>query len=299
MLLGTAAAGFRKPQLAARVYAGLLVVATLWALAETGLNIWGLEVRLLTLVGLGAWLLLPGIWRTGASWLDDKKPLLAGLTVACVALVASCFSSYSIDGVVPADRMAAAMPDLKDGVPVGDWHYYGRNAQGQRYSPLTQITPGNISHLKRAWVSETGDTQQAGEAVVAGPDAGHEFNLELTPIKVGDTLYMCTPHSWVMAMDAATGKIKWKYDPHPAKADLDSNVYLACRGVSYYRIPDEIQTSCRERIYSPWRMRVLSRLMPRPASPARILAITALFPCVTTWVTCRWASISSPLLRWS
>ncbi|GBR34168.1 PQQ-dependent dehydrogenase 4 [Acetobacter peroxydans] len=262
VLLGTAAAGFRRPQLATQVYAGLLVVATLWALAETGLNIWGLEVRLLTLLGLGAWLLLPGVWRSGASWLDDKKALLSGLVVACVVLVASCFSSYSIDGVVPADRMAAAMPDLRDGVPAGDWRYYGRNAQGQRYSPLTQITPANISRLKRAWVSETGDTQQAGEAVVAGPDAGHEFNLELTPIKVGDTLYMCTPHSWVMAMDAATGRIKWKYDPHPAKADLDANVYLACRGVSYYRIPDEIQTSCRERIYSP-------------VADARIVAVNA------------------------
>lgn len=89
---------------------------------------------------------------------------------------------------------------------------------------------------------------------------------------------MCTPHSWVIAMDAATGKVKWKFDPHPDTADLAKNVYLACRGVSYYRIPDEIQTSCRTRIYSPWRMCAWWRLMPKPASRAMILAITVSFP---------------------
>ncbi|GBQ20870.1 PQQ-dependent dehydrogenase 4 [Acetobacter estunensis NRIC 0472] len=262
VLLAVVASGFRAPRTAMRLYAGLLLVATIWSVVESGFDIWGLEVRLLTLVGIGAWLLIPGVWRTGASWLSDKREVLGALVVAGIVLVIGACTSHSIEGTVPADRMAAATPDLHDDQPAGDWRYYGRNAQGERYTPLAQITPANIGKLKRAWVTETGDTQKAGEAVVAGPDAGHEFNLELTPIKVGDTLYMCTPHSWVMAMDAATGKIKWKYDPHPAKADLDTNVYLACRGVSYYRIPDEIQTSCRERIYSP-------------VADARIVAVNA------------------------
>ncbi|NHN91357.1 membrane-bound PQQ-dependent dehydrogenase, glucose/quinate/shikimate family [Acetobacter sicerae] len=261
-MLAAAVLGLRKPQTAMRLYAAFLLLATVWALFEVGFDIWGLEVRLLTLVGLGAWLLIPGVWRSGPAWLADKREVLGALAVSCLALVASCFSSYSINGTVQADRMAASLPDLHDDVAAGDWQYYGRNAQGQRYTPLDQITPANISNLKRAWVTHTGDTQQTGEDVVAGPDAGHEFNLELTPIKVKDTLYICTPHSWVMALDARTGKVKWKYDPKPAKADLDANVYLACRGVSYYRIPDEIQTSCRERIYSP-------------VADARIVAVNA------------------------
>ncbi|AOW46302.1 membrane-bound PQQ-dependent dehydrogenase, glucose/quinate/shikimate family [Acetobacter ascendens] len=253
VMLGAAISGFRKPTLAMRLYAALLLVATIWSLCEVGLNIWGLEVRLFTLIGLGAWLLLPGVWRSGNSWLTDKREVLGSLVVSCLVVVASCFGSYSIDGTVPADRMTASgqSDETSAGVPDGDWTAYGRTVGGDRYTPLGQITASNISHLKRAWVTRTGDVQQQGEGTVAGPDQGHEFNLELTPIKVGDTLYMCTPHSWVMALDAATGKVKWKFDPHPATADLDKNVYLACRGVSYYHIPDEIQTSCRNRIYSP------------------------------------------------
>ncbi|NHN85257.1 membrane-bound PQQ-dependent dehydrogenase, glucose/quinate/shikimate family [Acetobacter musti] len=253
VMIGAAAAGFKNPKLAVRLYAGLLLVATIWSLFEVGFNIWGLEVRLLTLVGLGAWLLIPGVWRSGTNWLADKREVLGALAVSCLALIVSCFTSYSIDGTVPDDRMVAqGQPDpAADGVPDGDWSAYGRTMGGDRYSPLSQINRSNIGSLKRAWVTRTGDVQQEGEGTVAGPDQGHEFNLEVTPIKVGNTLYMCTPHSWVMAMDAATGKVKWKFDPHPAAADLAKNVYLACRGVTYYHVPDEIQTDCRDRIYSP------------------------------------------------
>ena len=253
VLLAAAVLGLKQPRLASSLYAALLVVATIWALVETGFNIWGLEVRLMTLVGIGVWLLLPQVWRVSDNWLADKKALLGAVGVSCLVLLISCFSSYSIDGTVPADRMAAqGQPEsAAENMPDGDWQAYGRTAGGDRYSPLGQITPANVGKLRRAWLTRTGDVQQAGEGTVAGPDQGHEFNLEVTPIKIDNTLYMCTPHSWVIAMDAATGKVKWKFDPHPDTADLAKNVYLACRGVSYYRIPEEIQTSCRTRIYSP------------------------------------------------
>ncbi|CAI9119333.1 membrane-bound PQQ-dependent dehydrogenase, glucose/quinate/shikimate family [Brytella acorum] len=253
VMLGAAAIGFRNPGRAVRIYAAFLVLATIWSLFEVGFDIWGLEVRLLTLVGIGVWMLLPWVWRTNGAWFADKRDILGAVGMSSLALLISCFTSYSIDGKVPEERMSAqgqsdtASVDMPD----GDWQAYGRTAAGDRYSPLGQITPANVSHLTRAWLTHTGDVQQVGEGTVAGPDQGHEFNLELTPIKVGDTLYICTPHSWVMALDAATGKVKWKFDPKPATADLDKNVYLACRGVSYYHIPDDIQTTCRNRIYSP------------------------------------------------
>jgi quinoprotein glucose dehydrogenase len=69
----------------------------------------------------------------------------------------------------------------------------------------------------------------------------------VTPIKVGDTLYMCTPHSWVVAMDARTGKIKWKYDP-AEQGQRGRQRLPACRGVSYYKAPEGVATSCPERI---------------------------------------------------
>lgn len=195
VLLAIVFSSFKNPKLAARLYAALLLVATVWSLFEVGFNIWGLEVRLLTLIGLGVWLLLPWVWRTGASWLTDKREVLGAVAVSSLVVLASCFSSYSINGSLPADRMNAQgqSDQASNGEPDGDWSAYGRTVGGDRYSPVGQITPANVTHLKRAWMTRTGDVQQAGEGTVAGPDQGHEFNLELTPIKVGDTLYMCSP----------------------------------------------------------------------------------------------------------
>lgn len=132
-------------------------------------------------------------------------------------------------------------------VPSGEWQYYGRTPRGDRFSPLQQISTSNVSRLTLAWQTETGDKMRPGEDK-GGTDAGHEFNFEATPIKVGDTLYLCTGHSWVVALDAATGQKKWTFDPH---ANTDADVYLACRGVSYYQAPANVKTDCPRRIIAP------------------------------------------------
>ena len=93
VLLAIAISGFKNPKLAARLYAALLLVATVWSLFEVGFNIWGLEVRLMTLIGLGVWLLLPWVWRTGQNWLTDKREVLGSVVVSCLVVLASCFSS--------------------------------------------------------------------------------------------------------------------------------------------------------------------------------------------------------------
>nr|WP_066597932.1 PQQ-binding-like beta-propeller repeat protein [Sodalis-like endosymbiont of Proechinophthirus fluctus] len=51
-------------------------------------------------------------------------------------------------------------------------------------------------------------------------------------IKVDNAVYVFSGHSWVEVIDANTGKLKWKFDP---KADTSYDVYLSCRGVSYYK----------------------------------------------------------------
>jgi len=296
VMLAAAGVSFRNPLLGARLYAALLLVATIWSVFEVGFDIWGLEVRLFTLVGIAAWMLLPWVWRTGQTWVSDKRELLGSAVIAMIAIIASCFTSYSINGTLPADRMAATnQSDLtaKD-TPDADWPAYGRTVGGDRYSPLAQITPANVSNLKRAWVTRTGDVQKADEGVVAGPDQGHEFNLEVTPIKVDDTLYLCTPHNWVMALDAKTGKVKWKFDPKPAAEDLAANVYLACRGVSYYKAPDDYTAPRPARsAFSPRSVTSACWLsMLKPASPAKISASTASFPCASISAMCRMASTS-------
>lgn len=49
---------------------------------------------------------------------------------------------------------------------------------------------------------------------------------------MGNNLFMCTTHQYLIALDPATGKEKWRFDPK-LKAD-NTFQHLTCRGVSYY-----------------------------------------------------------------
>ncbi len=79
-----------------------------------------------------------------------------------------------------------------------DFPTAGGNFGNQRYSSLTQITPANLSRLGGAWMVHT--TNQSGGG-----------NMEATPVVVNGVMYMPTGTGGVMAIDAATGAIRWKY----------------------------------------------------------------------------------------
>ncbi len=70
---------------------------------------------------------------------------------------------------------------------------------------------------------------------------------ETTPIKVGDNRYLCSAKNIIIALDAATGREWWRYDP---QVPDDAIPYGAtCRGVSYYRDPSAAPDAlCAERI---------------------------------------------------
>ncbi|HEX9129843.1 MAG TPA: PQQ-binding-like beta-propeller repeat protein [Gemmatimonadaceae bacterium] len=77
-----------------------------------------------------------------------------------------------------------------------DWPAYGGDAEGTRYSPLTQINRSNVGQLKVAWQFDPG----------AG---GGRFQAQ--PIVVDGVLYSVTPDSSLVALDGATGKLKWSW----------------------------------------------------------------------------------------
>jgi quinoprotein glucose dehydrogenase len=97
---------------------------------------------------------------------------------------------------------------------------------GQRYSPLAQITPANVTRLEKAWEIHTGDIR--GEP----PIDPKETTFEVTPLKIGQTLYLCTPHQTVLALDAATGKEVWRFNPE-LRPDLALQ-HQTCRGLAYH-----------------------------------------------------------------
>jgi len=80
-----------------------------------------------------------------------------------------------------------------------DWPVYGGDPQDTRYSSLAQINRGNVSQLQVAWTYDTGETDEKG-------------GLQTSPLIVNGVLYACTPSQKVIALDAATGKLVWKFD---------------------------------------------------------------------------------------
>src|SRR5690606_36154199 len=72
-----------------------------------------------------------------------------------------------------------------------------------------------------------------------GDPVGTTF--EVTPLKIGNLLYLCTPHQSVIALDATTGEEVWRYDPQIR--DELALQHLTCRGLSYY---DAAQATAQE-----------------------------------------------------
>jgi quinoprotein glucose dehydrogenase len=105
-----------------------------------------------------------------------------------------------------------------------EWPAYGRDAGGQRYSPLNQITRENVKGLQVAWTFHTGDIADGSKSLV-------KSQFEATPIMVDGTLYLGTPFNRVIALDPETGQQRWAFDPQ-INIKLPYGDGLTCRGVS-------------------------------------------------------------------
>ncbi|MBK0031988.1 glucose/quinate/shikimate family membrane-bound PQQ-dependent dehydrogenase [Erwinia sp. S43] len=220
---------FRRRGAALLLYALFLLGTTIWSLWEVGSDFWALTPRLDVTFFFGLWLVLPFIWRGLSSEGAFPRTALAGVLVFVVIVLAySVFNDpQEVNGTLSADQVEQPAPSA-DGVAAGDWPAYGRTQGGTRYSPLKQITDKNVGELQQAWDFQTGDLKTA-------TDPG-EITNEATPIKIGDALYLCTAHQKLFALDAATGKEKWRFDP---KMKTDPTFqHVTCRGVSYYQTPE-------------------------------------------------------------
>src|SRR6202043_2953073 len=81
-----------------------------------------------------------------------------------------------------------------------DWKVYGGGPDNIRYSQLDQVNRDNVSRLQVAWTYDTGDAFRGSE-------------MQCNPIVVDGVLFATTPKLRVIALDAATGALRWSFDP--------------------------------------------------------------------------------------
>ena len=100
-----------------------------------------------------------------------------------------------------------------------DWASVGNDKGGMRYSTLAQIDRANVGRLQPAWTFRTG-----------GQTERDRFPMQCTPIVVEGVMYLTGPNLTLFALDAATGRERWRFDPkREAK-----RAYLGNRGVAYW-----------------------------------------------------------------
>ncbi|MBK7249864.1 MAG: membrane-bound PQQ-dependent dehydrogenase, glucose/quinate/shikimate family [Gammaproteobacteria bacterium] len=241
--LGSAVLLWRQRRLGLWVYLALLAATVVWALAEVGLDFWQLVPRLGLPLAVSIYLLLP--WMRGAfveaqgSGIGFRK-LGRGARAASLLLVAGAIAvlavgwreGRAVNSLAVVQPAAAASPTAA--TPRGtDWSAYGASESGTRYSAAAQITPENAHRLEVSWQYRTGDLPGAY------PGKQPAYMFEATPVKVGETLYFCTPRDIVVALDADTGREKWRHGP---KIDTSVVKVAVCRGVAYHEartpVPD-------------------------------------------------------------
>src|SRR5688572_26062186 len=128
--------------------------------------------------------------------------------------------------IVSISALAAAQAQSR---PQVEWLHYGSDPGGTRASPLTDVNAGNVSQLSVAWQWKHWETPLETYGTTPG-------QFESTPLMVDGTLYVTTPYNSVAALDAETGKERWRFDGHAYElGQLLSSSGWKLRGTATWR----------------------------------------------------------------
>ena len=101
-----------------------------------------------------------------------------------------------------------------------NWLIYGRTYNENRFSPLTQINRDSVARLKLAWYADLGADARGQES---------------TPLVADGVMYATSSWSIVLALDAATGTVRWQYDPKvPREWGVNACCDVVNRGVALW-----------------------------------------------------------------
>ncbi|HXB07216.1 MAG TPA: PQQ-binding-like beta-propeller repeat protein, partial [Puia sp.] len=102
------------------------------------------------------------------------------------------------------------------------WAVYGGSRDAIHYSSLSQIDTGNVGQLQKVWEYHTGDGDSLSQ-------------IQVNSLIIDGVLYGVSPKLKLFALEAATGKMRWVFDPAaPVNGDTPKIAINACRGVAYY-----------------------------------------------------------------
>jgi quinoprotein glucose dehydrogenase len=133
-----------------------------------------------------------------------SKPAIAAITA--IFLFSACTSNNNTGGD-------------------SDWQVYGGSKKSDRYSSLKQIDTGNVGQLQVDWTYQTRDA-----------DLVNSSQIQCNPIIVNGTLYGTTPKLRLIALNAATGRQKWVFNPEAGNLNngLVKFILNNNRGVTYW-----------------------------------------------------------------
>lgn len=152
-------------------------------------------------------------------------------------LLLKCFLGLLVLGsYVPLNWQEPVDQPKKTG---NDWPTYGGNNAGNRYSPLTQINLNTVKNLQLAWSYDTGDNHDPSQ---------RGMDIQCQPIVVDGVLYGTSPRLKLFAVDAATGKQRWQFNPF---ADPNKRPrFHPMRGVMYWEDSDHSHGTDKRILYT-------------------------------------------------
>jgi PQQ-dependent dehydrogenase (methanol/ethanol family) len=144
------------------------------------------------------------------------KRVSTAAAAAALLMIAASWTPLSSQGRQPQRVDEGA---LRTANPA-EWLGYGRDYAETHYSPLDRITAANVASLRPAWAADLGTPTGS---------------LETTPLVSNGVMYVTGPWSTVVALDARTGAVKWRWDPQLPR---QGGPRLCCgpvnRGVALY-----------------------------------------------------------------
>lgn len=254
LLVAAVALLMARRKVGVHIFGAITLATYAWALWEAGFDGWALIPRLGWLAVVG--FIFLALWLAARAHLGlaikptyfgvfGALPLLLSATILVPLFIPNTAhlagqdtidarpkQDFSRDAVTSPDGNVAASHDETN------WTAYAGSNLGNHYSRASQITPANVGKLEKVWEYRHGDNKAPGEKTA--------YLNEATPIKIGDTLYTCTPKQIIVAIDATSGKEKWRFDSKNDPAYF-SNGGAYCRGVSYYEVP-KAEGICAKRI---------------------------------------------------